>query len=311
MSIIDYINGRGGDSSFAARKELWTNWKPNEEYEGSAAQNTELLEVLKRHFDEGPTVTVITETVSTGEEVKVTVDRAVTMSYFLSLSSFDVVASTEVSIGDAKVGSFVLRATDGTREFFGEVFIWPTAVADQLQVLLVEGSIQDPATPEPTEEETTLFKKFIDSLDSDALRLAATDVFPSWIADNVAQLSTTTLYCIATPIAGCALSGGQVFIDYGIAILNKLLETHPTLTNDEKTTLKRIFDVINAGIQFIGVDLFNPKKLKSVCGATGAIGAIGDVLSDQIETQSVRMVVNLAFQEARKITLIVCDIAPL
>lgn len=311
MSIVDYINSRGGDSSFPARKELWSNWKPNEEYQGSAAQNAELLGVLKRHFDEGPTVTVITETVSAGEEVKVKVDRAVTMSSFLSLSSFNVAADTEVSIGEAKVGSFVLQATDRTREFFGEAFIWPTEVAGQLQVLLVEGSVKDPDTPETTEEETALLKKFIDGLDSDTLRSAATDAFPSWIADNVAQLGTTTMYCITTPVVGCAVSGGQVFFDYGVAILQKLLETHPKLTNDEKTKLKAIFNAINSGVQLIGVDLFNPKKLKSVCGATGAIGAIGDVLSDQIETQSVRMVVNLAFQEARKITVIVCDIAPL
>ena len=137
MSIVDYINGRGGDSSFAARKELWTHWKPDQEYAGSAAQNTELLEVLKRHFDEGPTVTVTTETVTAGDAVKVKVDRAVTMSSFLSLSSFDVAADTEVSIGEAKIGSFVLQATDATREFFGEVFIWPSEMAGQLQVCLL------------------------------------------------------------------------------------------------------------------------------------------------------------------------------
>ena len=82
MSIVDYINSRGGDSSFEARKLLWTYWKPNETYTGTAAQNTELLEALQRHYDSGPTVEVVTPLVDAGAEVKVKCGRDVTMSSF-------------------------------------------------------------------------------------------------------------------------------------------------------------------------------------------------------------------------------------
>ena len=311
MSLIDYINTKGGDSSFAARKILWTYWKPNENYTGTAEQNTELLAVLQRHHDQSPRVEVITQLVSTGDAVKIKVDRDVTLSSFLSQTSFNATAGVEVSIGDAKVGSFVLRATDGTREFVGEVFIWPGADG-QLEVQLFEGSITQPSVPEPTDEEKALFAKFTSGITTDLLTDAATTAFPSWLADNVAGLGSTVMVCVVIPGAGCILSGGQAFADYMTAILHRLVDTHPdtTITADDKTKLKAMFDVVNGIFQLVGTDLFSPTKMKKLCGASSAISAVGDVLSDQIETQSTRIMVNLAFQEARKITIVVCKIAP-
>lgn len=313
MSIVDYINSRGGDSSFEARKLLWTYWKPNETYTGTAAQNTELLEALQRHYDSGPTVEAVTPLVDAGAEVKVKCDRDVTMSSFLSTSSFNASAGDEVSIGNAKVGSFVLQATDGSREFIGEVFIWPNSAGTQLEVQLLEGSVTDPDAAAPTPEEKALFEKFIDGVTSDLLGQAATEAFPDWIADSAAGLSGTMMSCVVFPGAGCVLAGGQVAFDYGIAILNKLVDIHPdaTLTATDRANLKAIFTAVNAGVQLIGVDLLAPTKMEKVCTAIDAIATVGDVYADTIETQSTRVLVNMAVQEAQKITFIFCEIAPL
>ena len=309
MSLVDYINDLGGDSSFTARKTLWTFWNPSELYTGTATQNTEFLEALKRFHEQGPQLTLQAEQVATGSEVKVKADRDVTVSSFLSRSSFGAEANEEVSLGDAEFGNFPIQATDGTREFSGELFLWPSGDS-QLEASLLAASQTQTNVADPTPDQQTLIGKFIDGLTVDRLKQAASEKAPLWIASNVNAMTVTALSCIVTPPIACAMSGGKHGLDFGFAVARELVRTAPDLSNAEKTALDQIFFAMNTGVQLIGLDVFSPSKAVKVCNAIELSATVGNLIAAEIEIDSVSFTAQILISETKKISMLFCDFVP-
>lgn len=72
-TLTGYLMSTGRDPSFAARKVLWSDYRPAEKYTGSAQQNIDFLKAIKT-FDAAPQIELVKATCGPNEDVKVTVN---------------------------------------------------------------------------------------------------------------------------------------------------------------------------------------------------------------------------------------------
>jgi hypothetical protein len=326
-SLVDWLNARGFDSSFAARTTLWITYSPKEKYSGTADQNTTLLAALK--LDESaPSLTISTALVATGGEVTAVVSAGaggaaeIGVESELRAQSFPATSGQNTSLGNCTGGGFyVIRLIDGPIVREGMLFLTPEG--DKFKAEFVSGTRKvaagTSAAAEPTPEG---FKPALDKIErtwsSDRLKAAAQASTEPYLAENIASLGTTLVVCSVGAASGgvgllkCFESVGANVMDYGATVFEQYLTLQSSdanlpvadrLTADEVSLIVTVIKVANTTAQ---VGLSAKGDGDKICKLMEGLGTIVNQAAAEIDNQGVRMTVMATIQETQKVVVLVC-----
>ena len=318
VSIVDFLNQRGIDSSREYRAILWQQYKPNEKYTGLPEQNTDLLQQLEQ--DElVPNLELISSLYEIGDVIQAKVISQVRVGIETNLGqrSFEADPEEIVNLGTVtETGSFPIRIANNLFFREGILLVYPNSDNKLLATILANGAEYD-APPEPIlfeEEALNLFEKYFQGFSAEILGDSLIELFtPDWVAANIVELSTALTICGVSVGVGCAVGFsaflGSYFLDALKLSVDKVAASQGSeLTVAEAEQIKDIIGYSNVLLQFASP--FIDRKAALVCNlVTGGIAAADAKVSTVEQTDDNRTYVlsaRVALQESGKITALLC-----
>lgn len=311
-SLVDYMNASGRDSSFAARKVLWTDFRPAEKYTGSAEQNTVFLKSLKS-FDATPQIELLTNHANQGEEVKVKVKAAdgasIGIETGLGLQSLNAPVGQEISLGKASMaGVFTVRVSNGILDSRYLLFLLAKDGGFSVELFGATAKSLQPSSPVIYQPQPTIaaaLEKLFASLTKEKIQNALNGAIPVWLAENAAALGETMVVCAVGGPVPCMVSGAGNGWSAISAILTKLATDSSVLSNDEKELLKTVFAVGDAAGQ-LAASFWGIPQRKRLCELAGVGLVLSDSVAGQIDDAGVRVSLKIVLQSTKKYTALLC-----
>ena len=320
VSLVEFLDERGVDSSFDSRDILWQQFKPNEKYTGTAAQNLALLEQLQQ--DEiVPKLELTANIFDVGDLVRARVVSSATVGIetYLGSRSFAAEPDEIVDLGTVReIGSFPIRITNNLLFREGILLLFPQSDG-KLTATIIATPRKDETPPEPielTEGDFEIIGKYYRGLTKDILRESFEEVFTKdWVAGNIVQLSSTVLLCGLSFGTTCfwgasAFAVSITFDALKIAADKVATSGNSGLSPAEAERIKAIFTNSNIGIQILApIDFKN--KASRVCSLVSAVSAGLDSIVAEAEQKDDNdrafvLSARVFLQQSGKLTGIIC-----
>lgn len=291
-SVVDFLKSRKQAADFRSREILWGAHKPKEVYLGTAAQNTLLLNALKRSekapFFEFPNSVVDLDAPIMAQVVS---EAQVLIENGLRATSHSADSGELVHLGDAdQFGFFPLAVQDNNGSTMGQLNLLPASGRVLVEFwatpnLVTPSSIVIPLPDPSVADLVRQFFSHFGDVYGDAARQAAADLFATerLLGMMLDGLAGVTIVLVTG--GGGALYLGGAAAGYGMEFLAKLvdraIEFSPQPSDPaDKETLRQVL-VTPLTALTLAMSVRQYRKDKRTCEALQALNSFGDWVVDK------------------------------